>query len=217
MQKDTGTEQLILRNAEQIFYLRGFDGARMQEIADRSGINKALVHYYYRSKARLFDAVFVAALQRLLPPLVGVLNSEMALEKKIDAFVEAYFSMVSSHPFMPGFVIQEMHRNPAVFRKFAGESGLLDLGKLNRQLEAGVAEGRYRNIAVEQFVINLLAFCAFPFIARQAIQAFGAFDDKRFEQILDERRSSIPGWMAEMLGPGALPEKRQTSRGAEQP
>lgn len=195
----SGTEETILKSAETVFFQHGFDGARMQEIADLAGINKALVHYYYRSKERLFDAVFVSALKRLLPPLAGVLNSGLSVEEKVEAFVDAYFSTVRSNPSIPGFIILEMHRNPSVFRKIAGEKGLLDPGKLQSQLDDGAAEGRFREMRAEQLVINLLAFCAFPFLARHAIQAFGAINDGAYRQLIEERRHLIPDWMMSML------------------
>lgn len=54
---DIKTEQLILEAAKKVFIRKGMHGARMQEIADEAQINKALLHYYYRSKQQLFEAV----------------------------------------------------------------------------------------------------------------------------------------------------------------
>ena len=52
------TESRILEAAKEVFIAKGFDGARMQEIADTAEINKALLHYYFRNKDKLFEAVF---------------------------------------------------------------------------------------------------------------------------------------------------------------
>lgn len=54
---DENTEEQILDAAKNVFQTKGMDGARMQEIADKAGINKAMLHYYYRSKQLLFEAV----------------------------------------------------------------------------------------------------------------------------------------------------------------
>ena len=56
--KNQDTEGQILDAAKNVFQKKGMDGARMQEIADAAGINKAMLHYYYRSKQLLFEAVF---------------------------------------------------------------------------------------------------------------------------------------------------------------
>ena len=58
---ETNTEELIFESAIKIFHSKGLAGARMQEIADEAGINKAMLHYYFRSKLLLFEAVFKKA------------------------------------------------------------------------------------------------------------------------------------------------------------
>ena len=58
MKKDLSTEEKILNAAKKVFLTKGMDGARMQDIADEAGINKALLHYYFRSKDKLFEQIF---------------------------------------------------------------------------------------------------------------------------------------------------------------
>ena len=67
MQRDVSTEQKIREAARKVFQAKGMHGARMQDIADTAGINKALLHYYFRSKDQLFEAIFKEALQQLIP------------------------------------------------------------------------------------------------------------------------------------------------------
>ncbi|HNA17232.1 MAG TPA: helix-turn-helix domain-containing protein, partial [Ferruginibacter sp.] len=52
------TEQKILESARNVFIQKGLAGARMQDIADHAGVNKALLHYYFTSKDKLFNIVF---------------------------------------------------------------------------------------------------------------------------------------------------------------
>ena len=63
-EKDFSTEEKILEAAAQEFIIKGKAGARMQEIANNAGINKALLHYYYRSKDKLFESVFTVVIKR---------------------------------------------------------------------------------------------------------------------------------------------------------
>ena len=81
--KDATSEKLILNAAENIFIKKGMDGARMQEIADEAGINKALLHYYFRNKQQLFEAVFMNAFSLLAPQLNSILNDDSSIEEKI--------------------------------------------------------------------------------------------------------------------------------------
>ena len=83
---DKNTEQKILESARNIFHKKGLSGSRMQEIADKAGINKAMLHYYYSSKDKLFDAVFQEAIKRIFPEISKLLNEEMPLFEKIIYF-----------------------------------------------------------------------------------------------------------------------------------
>ena len=68
------TEERILEAAKRVFHAKGYDGARMQEIADEAGVNKSLVHYYYRNKDNLFQAVFDYRSTQPINPSCGLGN-----------------------------------------------------------------------------------------------------------------------------------------------
>ena len=65
---EVDTEARILEAAHRVFVRRGVAAARTQEIADEAGVNKALLHYYYRSKEKLANAVFLQAARAMFPP-----------------------------------------------------------------------------------------------------------------------------------------------------
>ena len=75
---DGNTEQRILDAAHAVFLRRGTAGARMQDIATEAGVNQALLHYYFRSKERLAEAVFRRAARQLLPAVIEVMASDAA-------------------------------------------------------------------------------------------------------------------------------------------
>lgn len=201
MKKSCETESLILQAAERIFYLRGFDGARMQEIADAASINKALLHYYFRSKQRLFDAVFTAALSRLVPPVLAELQNERPIAGKITGFVNTYFATVRKNPSLPGFIVYELQRNPEHFGTVIRQQRIDVLERLGRELQEGADSGSLRRISAEQFILNLFSLCAFPFIAAQGMQALSGKNIRDYQELLEERRLLIPRWMLDMLRP----------------
>ena len=86
---DERTEQRILEAAHAVFVRRGTAGARMQEIAQEAAVNQALLHYYFRSKERLAEAVFRRAAGELLPRVIDVLGSDAAIEEKVARVVDA--------------------------------------------------------------------------------------------------------------------------------
>ena len=90
MGRDRNTEQRIFEAATAVFHERGFHGARMQEIARRAGINQSMLHYYFRSKDGLFEAVFRATAEEVVGPVLEVLSADLPLFDKLDRFVEVY-------------------------------------------------------------------------------------------------------------------------------
>jgi AcrR family transcriptional regulator len=96
--------------AKTVFQAKGMNGARMQEIADEAGINKAMLHYYYRSKENLFEAVFNSAFSLLAPQLSAILNDDSSIEDKIKNFTFNYITFMLKHPYLPNFIIQEVNR-----------------------------------------------------------------------------------------------------------
>src|SRR5215471_10004926 len=111
-QQDAHTEQRILDAAHRVFIKRGTAGARMQEIADEAGVNKALLHYYFRSKDRLSDAVFQRVARGIFGRLSEAAGSELELEDKVRLIVGIYLEQLSKTPYVPGYVISEMNQHP---------------------------------------------------------------------------------------------------------
>src|ERR687898_476376 len=85
---DQETRERILDAAHTVFLRRGTANSRTQEIAAEAGVNKALVHYYFGTKAALADAIFERALGTLLPRIFGILaDPTRSIEEKVPAIV----------------------------------------------------------------------------------------------------------------------------------
>ena len=119
---EMNTEQKILDAAKEVFQQKGMTGARMQEIADKAGINKALLHYYYRTKDKLFEKVFELAFSLFIPKVKEMMISDKPVFEKIEFFVENYLNLLQKHPYIPGFVISELNRNPEILVKIIGKN-----------------------------------------------------------------------------------------------
>ena len=120
----TDTEVLILDAARKVFLENGFDGTTMQQIADEAGINKALLHYYFRSKDRLFEAVFLEAFARMVPNVLKIFTADLEFNDKIRGLVETYISALQQYPQIPQFILHELHRNPGRIIELMHSSGI---------------------------------------------------------------------------------------------
>lgn len=205
---DLDTEQKILAAAHVIFFQRGTAGARMQDIADEAGVNKALLHYYFRSKERLASAVFQRAALRLMPPLLGIMGSDRTIEEKVSGAIEHYLAVLSESPYLPGYILSELHHHPdriaQAISAVAGAPGGFargPLAKLAAQIEARVGEGSMRPIDPAQFVVNLLSLCIFPFAARPMFSVAFGWSGGDFDALIEARRSDLPAFFLNALRP----------------
>ena len=159
------TENQILIAAREVFITKGFEGARMQEIADHAGINKALLHYYFRSKEKLFEAVFSEVASNLFPAMKQMLEAELELKEKITLFIRIYLKALEENPFIPAFILNTLNTNPDSFLKYIKKAGL-NPRLLQKQIDDEVVRGIIRAIKAEHLLINIVAMCIFPFVAR---------------------------------------------------
>src|ERR1041384_1805079 len=93
--KDSDTEARILDAAHRVFVKRGTAGARTQEIAKEAGVNSELLHYYFRTKERLAEAVFRRAAGQLFPIVAGILGSDLPLEDKVHKVIAVELERLS--------------------------------------------------------------------------------------------------------------------------
>jgi AcrR family transcriptional regulator len=189
--KDENTEVQILDAAKNVFQSKGMDGARMQEIADKAGINKAMLHYYYRNKQLLFEAVFNNAFSLLAPQLNTILNDDSSIEKKIRNFTSNYISFMDEHPYLPAFVIQELNRNPEFILKMKNNLGFPNIEKFKIQVNQEVKDGILKPISAEQLFMNVMALNVFPFVAKPLLMAFTNTDDEAYNGLIEKRKTEV--------------------------
>lgn len=193
--KNDNTEHQILEAAKKVFQIKGMDGARMQEIADEAGINKAMLHYYYRSKQLLFEAVFSNAFAMMAPLLNQILNDDSPIEEKIRSFTHEHLSFMMEYPYLPKFIIQEVNRNPDFVTSMKAKPGFPNLEKFKIQVAHEVEVGILKPIAGEQLFINILALNIFPIIANPLIKAFIHVDDEAYTQLLESRKTEVANFI----------------------
>lgn len=189
--KDTTTETTILNAAKTIFEKKGMDGARMQEIADEAGINKALLHYYYRSKQLLFEAVFKSAFSLLAPQMHKILNDDSSVYDKIRSFTSNYISFVIKHPYLPNFIIQELNKNPEFAINILAENKFPNIQKFKNQISEEVANGTIKPIKADQLFINILSLNIFPFIAAPLLKGFLNLSKDDYNLMLEYRKTEV--------------------------
>jgi len=185
------TEEKIFNAARIIFQKKGFSGARMQEIADEAGINKAMLHYCFKNKELLFKAVFMNAFGQLAPQINEIFNSQDTVFDKIRKFTHSYISFVILNPFLPQFVIQEMNNNPEFVMSFLNNENRPNPSKLLSQIEKEIQEGIIKPVQPKQLLLDIISMTVFPFAAQMMVKGIIQISDAEFNTMMEERKTSI--------------------------
>ncbi|NOY96999.1 MAG: TetR/AcrR family transcriptional regulator [Chlorobi bacterium] len=189
--KKDNTEQKIMDAAHTVFLKKGMDGARMQEIANEAGINKALLHYYFRTKQKLFEAIFKQIFKDSFPIIRKTLLSDIPIREKMDLFIDSYINLLSKNPFLPAFLLKEIHRDPEFFANVIKGSGI-NPSEILAMLEKEMGKGNIRKMNPCDLITNIIALSVFPFAAKPllSIMLFNG-DQKAYKIFLQERRETV--------------------------
>ncbi len=192
---ETNTEEIILKSAITIFHKKGLAGSRMQEIADEAKINKAMLHYYFRSKQQLFEAVFKKAFMQLAPQIHQILNSDDSLFDKIENFASKYISFISDNRFLPTFVIQELNNNPEFKEMFFSQAEVPKPNKFFVQIEEEIRNNNIVDVDPKQLLIDMFSLAIFSFIASPLLQKILNENEIDYSKLLEERKKHIASFI----------------------
>jgi AcrR family transcriptional regulator len=199
---DLETRERILDAAHTVFLRKGTAASRTQEIASEAGVNKALVHYYFGTKATLADAIFERALGTIAPKIFGILaDPERGIAEKVRAIVHEQIAFHSERPYFAGYLVTELHADPERVARLMAKRGKVPLDVIRRQLREAGRAGQIRPISAEQFVVNLMGLLIFPFAIRPALAELLSLDATRWPAFLDERRRILPDFFMAGLRP----------------
>jgi TetR/AcrR family transcriptional regulator len=196
---DQSTEQKILAAAREIFMEKGMDGARMQDIADRAGMNKALLHYYFRNKEKLFETVFAEAAAKFLPKVANIMSSDAPLFTKIELFVSEYINKLVENPYLPLFVLNEVNRQPKTFILKIWGDKRPPMHLFFAQIQEEVRKGTIKPIEPPHLLVNLVSMCIFPFVARPMIQWVTQMNDETFKQFIENRKTEVSKFIIDSI------------------
>jgi AcrR family transcriptional regulator len=167
-------------------------GARMQDIADEAGINKALLHYYFKSKEKLFEMIFKEASSAFFPKLTGIIESDQSLSEKIEHFCSAYIDMLLQNPFLPLFILNEAAKQPEHFRKKFWKNREQVFENFVTQLAADMQKKKIKSVNPAHLFMNMISMCIFPFIAKPMWMMSTGMSETGFNAFILERKKIIP-------------------------
>jgi len=203
-EQEQNTEQRILDAAKEVFQQKGMTGARMQEIADKAGINKSLLHYYYRSKDKLFGKVFEIAFSLFIPKVKEVILSDYSIFQKIEFFVDSYLDLLQKHPYIPSFIVSEINRNPKILVDIIDKNVQINENKiveiLDQQIKHEVERGIIKPISAKNLWVNIISLCIFPIVAKPIFQGvLFKNDNDEYDEFLKQRKDFLKGYIIQSI------------------
>nr|WP_320120177.1 TetR/AcrR family transcriptional regulator [uncultured Marinifilum sp.] len=197
--KSIETEGNILIAARQIFAKKGLAGARMQEIADTAGINKALLHYYYRNKEKLFEQVFDEAFAKLTKPMASFLADDSELFPKIRNICYLYQKVLIEYPFIPNFVLNEVNTDPSRIFHLINTRGIGEnMNTTLNQISTAINKGIIREIDPRELIINIISLSIFPFIARPLVTEL-LYKKEGIDELLKNRAERVADFVIQSI------------------
>ncbi len=186
---DKGTEEKILIAARQVFIEKGLAGARMQDIANKAEINKAMLHYYFKNKEMLFEVIFRETAGKLFPHFEKLMDSDLNFFDKMRSIVSSYIEVIIQNPYIPLFVMNEMNKNPEMgIKNFFEAQKPGFVRKFKESIEQSAKDGLIHPIPPIHLIMNMFSMCAFPFIAKPMLKLLTGIEDEQFKNLMEQRK-----------------------------
>lgn len=191
--KDSKTEQHLKDTARRIFLQEGKMMATTQDIADAAGVNRTLLHYYFRSRDALFNMVFQEALTRLRERLHEVLGSALPFRNKIENLIHVFYEELTELPYLETFIALQLNQEPEKYEQFfiTLPGGKERIKNFLKEIETEMEKGTIPQMKPINYFINLFALMAYPYVARPIYKSMFGLSDGAYNKLLPERKAII--------------------------
>ena len=184
------TEQKIKKAALKVFSDKGYADTKTRDIANSAGVNISTLHYYFRSKDKLFKVISDEVFDKFNAISDRIFDSEASFKEKIKLFVSEYTDFCKDNPTIPSFIVFESERNPEKvygkidFRRFDS--------KIEKQLQQLISEKKIKPISYPNFILNLVSLTIFPFLNKHMLHQMNGLSEKDFHELLETRKEMVP-------------------------
>lgn len=191
MVKDQATEELIKEKAKVLFFQKGFLDATTQEIADEAKVNRALIHYYFRSREQLMDVILEEVVNRKRNRVQAIFTSDLSFREKIAVYIDTIVDQGLTYPYLENFIISEAARSPKRIDMLCSPAKTKTIDLIRDELAAEVKKGHLGPMSPEHFMVNLSAMCNYPLLAKSILKSIYGMTDQTYRKFLQDRKQTI--------------------------
>ena len=196
MERNQNIEKRILWVAERLFLEKGFNGTSTTEIAKTVGCNQTLIHYYFRTKEKLFWDVFSPKVEQFVEYLDAPLDESLDFMQRIRNVVDFYFGILELDERLTPFIVNELIMNPGRWARFRerylrSESRSSAFNRFENMVQEEINAGRIREIKAIDLLIDIMSLTISAFVVAPKGFAIGECDANLRKSYLDNRREAI--------------------------
>ncbi len=190
----TDAERRILDAAKNVFMLKGLEATSMSDIAKAAGISRTSLHYYFRTKEKLFREIFRSVVDGFMPQLGKIVRGNASVREKVEKFVDSYIDLLASFSNAPHFIINEIYRDPdgivALFLSVESKHG--NIAYALNMLEKHAKAKKLKDFDAQHFCLSLYSQCVFPFVISPVLKSaiFDA-DPERYAEFIARLKKNI--------------------------
>jgi|ERR1051326_1841309 TetR/AcrR family transcriptional regulator len=203
------SREAILAAAAHEFATEGLAGARTERIGRRAGVNKALLHYYFKDKETLYGAVLDSVFAGLHQRLQAVLAQPGTPRERLLAWVGAHFDYIAASPIYPRLVQREMMRGARsphlrrIVRRY--------LRPVQQQvwqvLQEGMDAGDFRRLNAHHFLLSTVAMNVFYFSSASMISILTGQNPLTPARVADRRAAVL-----DLISAALLTDRKRKER-----
>jgi len=198
-EKNVQVENRILEAARAVFLKNGFDGSRTQEIADKAGVNKALLHYYFRDKESLYREVFDSAMQSFRARLLIFNDSTKSIQQKITEWCQACKQILENQPEIVLFLFAEISRCRDIIPDYVLPQFDFSRSHIDKQLQDGIDIGLISQENPNSLILFLLSTSLFPVIWNNVFQSISPMDTFTYKTLTEAYFQKLPEMMMAII------------------
>ena len=192
MKETLNMEQAILEKATELFLQKGFKATSTTEIAREVGCNQALVHYYFRTKERLFEAVFKQKIKFFVGALLDIGYEDIPFLQKLEKKIRSHFDAIASAPRLPLFFLTELSANPdriESIKQAVGDLPEKAIKRLEDELNLEIEKGTIREVSVKDLLMTIVSLNVMAFMLLPMFKVMTGITDPEYQSFLQMRRA----------------------------
>ncbi|MBR4065420.1 MAG: TetR/AcrR family transcriptional regulator [Bacteroidaceae bacterium] len=194
-------ENRIIDAARAVFIEKGYAETSMSEIAAKAGINRPALHYYFRTKDKMFQAVFGSIVSSVIPKVFdAIMHKEKSVADRTECIIDAYYSLFINTPQLPLFMLRELNRDPEMLIKTILGLNVADtMRKAISSLQEEMDEGKLKKVPLQFIFFNFYSLLTFPFLTIDISRKVFENNDDTLRESLTEWKKNIVFQMENLL------------------